>query len=271
MTNDEFWSDINAIIAGGFNADGLKKLDYYAELFINGQIVYQRFSPLEQHGCAAGGATNVIASLIAGAEDGADCGHPRSLDFKEECQRGTRQAARIEQWARQVGVWTDGVDHTLPRLLGEQIAEGGEAKVYNQGSSIIKAIGLEYFIQPLYALDRITLHNAYFPETSMTVVGFGRDSAGEFKVLVEQSFIIGGRALDEEIADYMRLLGFTLRNPSNWTYTSPDIYLSDVHDENVIRSASGRLYVIDCDIRLNTPAIRQGGQREERFDVVVNL
>ena len=43
----------------------LYKLDCYAEQFISGRLVYQRISPREQHGCAAGGETNVIASLLA--------------------------------------------------------------------------------------------------------------------------------------------------------------------------------------------------------------
>jgi hypothetical protein len=67
---------------------------------------------------------------------------------------------------------------------------------------------------------------------------------------------------DEEIADYMRQMGFALKNPRNWTYATPDIYLSDMHDENVIRSnKSNTIFVVDCDIRINTPELRQGGTR----------
>lgn len=36
--------------------------------------------------------------------------------------------------------------------------------------------------------------------------------------------------------EYMIKMGFELKNPRNWTYATPDIYLSDMHDENVIRS-----------------------------------
>jgi hypothetical protein len=72
MNNADFWASVHTIIAEGFTSEGLLKLDSYAEQFISGRLVYQRFSPQEQHGCAAGGATNVIASLLAGAEAGAD-------------------------------------------------------------------------------------------------------------------------------------------------------------------------------------------------------
>ena len=72
MNNADFWASIRSIIAEGFTPEGLHKLDYYAEQFISGRLVYQRFSPREQYGCSASGETNVIASLLAGAEDCSD-------------------------------------------------------------------------------------------------------------------------------------------------------------------------------------------------------
>ena len=51
------------------------------------RLVYQRFPPQEQHGCTAGGATNVIASLLEGAETGSDSQDPSALsDYQRECQ-----------------------------------------------------------------------------------------------------------------------------------------------------------------------------------------
>ena len=57
-------------------------------------------------------------------------------------------------------------------------------------------------------------------------------------------------------------LGYKLVNRNNWTYSTKLIYLSDLHDENVIRSKNGNVFVIDCDIRINTPALNAGGKRE---------
>jgi len=268
MNNKGFWESIHTIIAEGFTPEGLKKLDHYAELFINGRLVYQRFSPFEQHGCSAGGATHVIASLLSGAESQADCEVTCGVsEFQREFQQGTRQASCIEQWAKAVGCWTECIDDSLQRLLGNQIAEGGEAVVYDHGATLIKSIGLDYFIQPILAFDRITLHNSYFPETALTVVGYGRTADGDFKVIVEQPFIEGEHVSDDEIADYMRKMGFELRNAHNWTYATPDIYLSDMHDENVIKSISGTIFVVDCDIRINTPELRQGGRRKLSTEV----
>ncbi len=270
MNNADFWTSVRGIIAEGFTSEGLLKLDSYAEQFISGKLVYQRFSPQEQHGCAAGGTTNVIASLLAGAEVGSDSDDQRALsDYQRECQCGAQQETVIEQWAKAVGLWTECVEESLPNSLGEHIAEGGEAVVYDHGSTLIKSIGLDYFIQPIFALDRISLHNTYFPETKLIVLGFGRDKQGEFKIIAEQPYIDGQPVSDEEIANYMRQMGFELKNPRNWTYATPEIYLSDMHDENVIRSnKSDTLFVVDCDIRINTPELRQGGTRVLSTDVL---
>ena len=82
-----------------------------------------------------------------------------------------------------------------------------------------------------------------------------------------QPFIGGTHVSDEEIAEYMQRMGFELKNPHNWTYATPDIYLSDMHDENVIRSQTGAICVVDCDIRINTPELRNGGTRVLNKDV----
>lgn len=267
MNNSDFWVSINTVISEGFTPEGLIKLDRYAEQLISGQLIYKRFSPLEQHGCSAGGSCHVIASLLAGAETETDYGIEGINDFKRELQRGAQQALKIEKWAKSVGVWIDDVEHYLQNSLGEEIAEGGEAKVYDHGTTLIKSIGLDYFIQPILALDRISLHNAYFPETVITVIGFGRNSEGDFKIIVEQPFIKGVRVSDEEIASFMSNMGFELRNPRNWTYVTPEIYLSDMHDENVIKSDAGTFFVVDCDIRINTPELKHGGIRNLTTEV----
>lgn len=262
MTNSEFWQSINTIIDNNFSPEGVKKLDIYAAQFIAGRLIYKRFSSLEQHGCSAGSATHVVATLLAAAKTTADSGTtPHGCDFKRESQLGATQAQCIEQWARKAGCWIENIDTTLEQSLGEQIAEGGEAKVYDHGATLIKSIGLDYFIQPILALDRISLHNAYFPETRLSVVGFGRTKDGAFKIVTEQPFVEGSHISDKQIENYMKRMGFELRNPRNWTYTTPDIYLSDMHDENVLLSTNGTIIVIDCDIRINASYLRQGGKR----------
>ena len=270
MCNQDFWQSIQQIINKQFDAESLAKLEYYAELFISNRLVYQRFSPFEQHGCAAGGTTHVIATLLAGAEVDADCLTAPIGSFKREQQCAEAQIQRITQWAKATNCWIDNVDITLSNLLGEQIAEGGEAHVYDHGATLVKIIGLDYYIQPVLALDRISLHNAFFPETRLSVLGFGLSKDGNFQIVVEQPFIQGSAMSDKEIAQFAIAMGFELRNARNWTFATPEIYLSDLHDENVIRSQEGNIFVIDCDIRINTPELRQGGVRQLTNNVIIS-
>lgn len=267
MNNTDFWASINAIIAGGFTPEGLAMLDEYADKFTCGKLLYKRFSPSEQHGCSTGGYAHVIASLLAGADVATNLVVEGKNDFQRQCKRAETQAKYIEDWARKVGCWIENVDTTLSATFGEQLTEGGEAHVYKHGDSLVKSIGLDYFIEPILALDRISLHNAYFPETGLTVLGFGRNEENEFFIVVEQSFIQGSQMTDQEIADFMDKMGFKLINPRNWTFATPDIYLSDMHDENVIRSAQGNIFVVDCDIRINIPELRCCGERQLSTEV----
>ena len=55
--------------------------------------------------------------------------------------------------------------------------------MYDNGTTIVKRIGLDYYILPELALDRITLHNTLFPETKLVVLGFGRTSDGNFQII----------------------------------------------------------------------------------------
>ena len=267
INNADFWASVKRIIDEGFTPEGLHKLDHYAEKFISRELVYKRFSPIEQHGCTAGGTTHVIATLLAGAEIEPDTFTSGISDFQRMLQRGEKQAERIEFWAQKTGIWFDDIDTSLSDILGEKIAEGGEAIVFDHGATLIKSIGLDYFVEPILALDRVSLHNAYFPETHLTVLGFGRNSDNDFKILVEQPFIKGEQMTDEDIAAYMKKMGFKLYNARNWTYATPEIYLSDMHDENVIRSSSGTVFVVDCDIRINTPELKCDGNRNLTTEV----
>ncbi len=269
MNNSDFWAQINAIIEEGFTPKGLAILDGYADKFTCGQLLYQRFSPAEQHGCTEGGHAHVVASLLAGAKNSTDTVFEGDNDFKRQCKRGEAQALIIERWAKVSGCWIDNVEDSLTQFMGSQIAEGGEAHVYDHGSTLVKSIGLDYYIEPILALDRISLHNAIFPETKLSVLGFGRDEDGRFRIIAEQHFVEGSRMTDGEIAEFMQRMGFLLINPRNWTYATPEIYLSDMHDENVFRTNLGRVAVVDCDIRINTPELRCRGVRELSTEVVI--
>ena len=252
---------ISDIINDGYTSEGLTKLDVYAEQFSFGKILYKRFSSSEQYGCCQGGAIHVVASLLAGAETSPNQLSAPKGSFKREQQLAEIQENHIEAWAKAADVWIPNTDKTYKQTLGEKIAQGGEAVVYDNGNKVLKSIGLDYFIQPILALDRISLHNAYFEETKLKVLGFGRNSNHDFVIVVEQPFVQGTMIDDAHIAEFAKRMGFESINPRNWTFATKDIYLSDLHDENVLLTPNGQVCVIDCDIRINTPELRAGGTR----------
>lgn len=113
MTNKDFWKSISTIINNGFDKDGIIKLEDYAEQFFNKQLLFKRYSPSEQHGCATGGSFHVVASILAGAETPTNQLTAPEGSFKRDCQRAEAQAAVIEQWAKTTGCWVDDVTRIL--------------------------------------------------------------------------------------------------------------------------------------------------------------
>ena len=121
----------------------VQQKDDYAEQFSTGKILYKRFSPTEQYGCREGGKIHVIASLLAGAEVGTDQLTAPEGSFKREQQLGKIQEKRIEDWAKAAGFWISNTDETYEQTLGEKIAQGGEAIVFDNGNNVLKTIGLD--------------------------------------------------------------------------------------------------------------------------------
>ena len=54
----------------------------------------------------------------------------------------TRSEARsvIEQWAEVSGCWVENVNNSLIHSFGEEIAEGGEAVVFDHGATLINHV-----------------------------------------------------------------------------------------------------------------------------------
>ena len=251
-----------AIETGNWSTEALKELDNLIKDIEDGKVIYQRFPQETSRGLHQGGRANEAASLLLRGSKSSD--RENTLSVGERYERDKReqpiQERIVESWAKASGLWHDNIDAIEGK---EQISEGGEAKVfYNSGdTNVTKILSIEYFITPQFALDRITLHNTLFPEAPLKIVGFGRNSDGEFKFIVEQPFIQGEYATREEIQQFIERAGFIKSDKDKGnTYTTDDIYISDLHDENVLKTKKGNLIVIDADVRWNTPELNRGGK-----------
>ena len=261
MTPNDFPHIDHAVATDTWTAEALTELDNLVNDIENGRRIYKRFPSAATRGFVAGGRANEAAAILLATRNCASGAH--TLSFAERYERDQReqpvQERIIEHWARAAGIWHDNLDGIDGKI---QIAEGGEAKVFSNGSGILtKILSTAYFITPQFALDRITLHNTLFPAADMKVNGFGRSSDCEFQFVVEQPFIQGFHISTDEIKGYMEKSGFhkTSKDYGN-TYVTPYLYVSDLHDENVLKTSNGNLIVIDADVRWNTPELHRGGR-----------
>lgn len=260
---DKSLDTIRSVIESGkWTSESLTVLDNLIKDIENGKVTYKRFPQEASGGMYKGGTANATASILLSSNESSS--RNASLSVSERYERDKRQQPIqeriIESWAKAKGIWHDNLD----TIEGKELfAEGGEAKVFaNDGdTNVIKILSTEYFITPQFALDRITLHNTLFPEAALKIIGFGRNSKGEFQFLVEQPFIQGTYATQAEIDKFITKAGFTksTKDKGN-TFITDDLYVSDLHDENVIKTPNGNLIVIDADIRLNTPELNRNGK-----------
>lgn len=88
------------------------------------------------------------------------------------------------------------------------------------------------------------------------VEGFGRDSFGDFVVLLKQVFFRESRIMTEsEITLYMRCLGFreVIEEPFHKIrYLSDSVIAEDLHTGNIWMTAEGNVVIVDGYFAFNT-------------------
>ncbi len=168
-------------------------------------------------------------------------------------KRNQEDRESLEKFAKEQGKWADDVDTKLEKKYGGRIGHGSEAWVYRKDKdTVIKSRSITGYNTVSDALRSIELHNSLFPETAMKVVGFGNGD-GEFSIIIEQPFIEGAYASQEEIDSFVKERFNAEKDPSvigNTSYKTDDYLLQDLKPQNVlVRIVNGeRQYnVIDGD------------------------
>ena len=219
---------------GGIDYGSVKEI---ANRIVSGTGRIIRLNDGEERGRILGGQRNVEASLIARAEEGAG--------QEGESRRSAIQRSEeaLEAYARNEGIWLDYRDSEYPER-----AEGCEAIVYEDPNPdfVLKAARFADSA-PLQTLDeRILLFNTIFPETFYELVGFTRDTEGDFRFVLRQPFIIGDVGQDDPkaLATRMRESGlFATTDPEKFTNSNHSV--KDVHSRNYIKTPE-RVFVIDA-------------------------
>lgn len=178
---------------------------------------------------------------------------PGVLSQEDIDKRNQEDRESLEKFAKEQGKWADDVDTKLEKKYGGRIGHGSEAWVYRKDKdTVIKSRSITGYNTVTDALRSIELHNTLFPETAMKVVGFGNGD-GEFSIIIEQPFIEGAYASQEEIDSFVKERFNAKKDPSvigNTSYKTDDYLLQDLKPQNVlVRIVNGeRQYnVIDGD------------------------
>jgi len=236
-----------------FQKNKLKTIENEAESIIEGRIVFKRFSPQEQSGIARGGKIHAGASVILGTKDSTNSTSNLSNEEQEN---------RIEEYAKEKGVWVENTNKEFDSKYGKHIGAGEESLVWNNSKTVIKSQNTFLYQTLQEKLDGITLFNSQFPEAAVKVLGFGRNVEGDFQVIIEQPFIESHptkKVTQEQINKFLEDLGYTYENENNFSHKNT--LIEDLHTGNVILTPKGNLIVIDPLMRLNTKEQGYGGKR----------
>jgi hypothetical protein len=250
-----------AIESGVWDEAALNELNKITEDVEEGKAILKRYTSSELTGLLEGGRLLVGASIISrGSERNVSASRGRAKSLEE---KAAETIPAITAWAKSIGAWRDYSERSEEEIAHSYWTSGGEAQVFYLGNGKVeKIIGLDYFVDPQLAFDRIAIHNSLFEETQLKVTGFGTNKDGKFAIIVEQPTIIGKHTDNSEIDSYIESIGFNKIDDATRTFANEELYLSDLHEENVLNQNHERYYVIDGDFRLNTPEVGIGGTRQ---------
>lgn len=211
-------------------------------------------------------SSNAVGNTIAGTTTPNTRGS-RTGNAKSQSQPWIKSEAlkQLAEQAKANGTWI--VDITTLTDGKEHFANGTENKVYRSKDEhkVIKVNNLlflnendtEYtYTRDLdYFFDRISAHNALFPEDAYNIVGFTENEAGEICIVMEQPYISSNaHPTIEQIETDLAKRGFiktTLGagiNQGLTGYTNGIYELTDVKPLNVLTDKNGKLHYIDLDI-----------------------
>lgn len=167
-----------------------------------------------------------------------------TLEPTESYKRG--QTKELIDFAKSNNLWI-----SLSELNVEFLSKGGENEVYtgNKDNIVIKLNNFEYAGDDLENFFiRINAHNKLFGNVPYQMIGFAYNSQQEFCAVLIQPYILAEReATEDEIATYMKALGFAMDYYDEYHNSEYEVF--DVVPNNVLYGIDGDLYFIDTQIR----------------------
>lgn len=153
-----------------------------------------------------------------------------------------------EALAKEMGLWIDFSDVCN---LGTPAPSGMENEVYlnSKGNLVYKVNNLMLSHSVGELLNRLMLHNAYFPQTRYDLYGFTGFGRGSIYPIIVQDYIEDVTyATPEDIDIYMSNLGF--HQVGEARYSDGTIEIFDLRPRNVLKDQYGDIYVVDADFKV---------------------
>jgi hypothetical protein len=173
--------------------------------------------------------------------------HREIWRLNEETKELESQA--IYEWADANRLSLDAAEFT--RLWFESgCIEGGENQVFSASGVAYKRNNLAFHTSYLEYFERLILHNWLFPDTYYTFLGFmwvtENEEPRQWRPVVSQKAFRAVRgATRQETEVEMNRLGFTRRYEDNYVNTDLNLFVDDLHDQNVLIDATGELLIFD--------------------------
>jgi hypothetical protein len=192
----------DAISTGNWTDDALDQLDNLINEYNNGRNEITQNLGRGLSETSRGSEAYAAASIIIGRSQGSMQESNGTLSSIEEFTINNRRRRfaekAVQQWAQENGWWWNDfaegktLNDYLTSEYGEMVAEGSESIVHisNDHRYVIKATSAIASDGDLGSLlQKIELHNQIFTATPLEILGFGRTTDGNFRVIVQQPFI----------------------------------------------------------------------------------
>ena len=185
-----------------------------------------------------GGMEKALSELKRGSEEN---GRNAQTSGGTVSGREEVESRIAERYAKANGIWIP-MEETFS--LGEPAPSGNENDVYfnSEENSVYKVNNLMNSGNISSLLERLKLHNQYFPDTKYELAGFTGFGNGNVYPVLRQRYV---ETTPSEIDNYMEALGFEKIGEAK--YSNGEVIISDLRPRNVLRDSDNDYYVVDAE------------------------
>ncbi len=143
------------------------------------------------------------------------------------------------------------VEDNIDERLGEPFANGTESLVWGDAKNKTAIKTMSYDMEGSIAklLDKIVVHNLFFPETRIDIIGLSKLSDGTRTFIVEQPFVdydTDKEMSQKEIESFMKTKGFEKASNDEYpVYRKGEYIIKDLHEGNIGYTKGGNIAVVD--------------------------